>query len=178
MAAISKWVFQRPVAEMSATNYEEMIRALQDARVSFLGWTDRLSAELADRLPVEAVRFEVSLEEMYRELSLTDTATRPDYVGDSKVGIWFEATQGQVRVNGSDDHATAFMDLDASVDVPGTVVVEARDAVQITGALRKALPRKGHDAARLSVETEGGLPCSTGCWRPFASLPRKGASHS
>lgn len=155
VAVISKWAFQRLIAEMSDTHYEEMIRALQHARMSFPGWTDRLSAELTDRLPVEAVRFEVSLKEMSRALSLADTATRSDYIGDAKGGIWFEATEGQVRVSGTDDHAAAFMDLDASVDVPGTVVVEPRDALQITDALRKALPRRGRDAARLSIETEG-----------------------
>lgn len=155
MAVISKWAFQRLIAELSDTHYEEMIGALRDARVSFPGWTDRLSAELTDSLPIEAVRFEVSLQEMSRALSLADTATRSDYIGDAKGGIWFEATEGQVRVSGSDDHAAAFMDLDASVDVPGTVVVEPRDALQITDALRKALPRKGRDAARLSTETEG-----------------------
>lgn len=155
MAVISKWAFQRLIAEMSDTHYEEMIGALRDARVSFPGWTDRLAAELTDRLPAEAVRFETSLQEMTRALSLADTATRSDYVGDAKGGIWFQATEGQVRVSGSDDHAAAFMDLDATVDVPGTVVVEPRDALQITDALRKTLPRKGREAALLTVEAEG-----------------------
>lgn len=155
MAVISKWAFQRLIAEMSDEHYEEMVRALRDARVSFPGWTDRLAAELTDRLPAEAVRFETSLQEMTRALSLASTATRSDYIGDAKGGIWFQATDGRVRVSGSDDHAAAFMELDATVDVPGTVVVEPRDALQITEALRKTLPRKGRDAALLSVETEG-----------------------
>lgn len=123
MAVISKWAFQRLIAEMSDTHYEAMIRALRDARVSFPGWTDRLAAELTDRLPAEAARFETSLQEMTRALSLADTASRSDYIGDAKGGIWFQATEGQVRVSGSDDHAAAFMDLDATVDVPGTVVL-------------------------------------------------------
>ena len=155
VAVISKWAFQRLVTEMSDAHYEEMIIALRDAHVSFPGWTDRLSPEATNRLPAEAVRFEVSLQDMCRALALADTATRSDYIGDAKGGIWFQAGEGRVQVSGSDDHAAAFMDLDASVNVPGTVVVEPRDALQITEALRATLPRKGRETARLSVETEG-----------------------
>jgi len=58
-------------------------------------------------------------------------------------------------VCGSDDYAAAFMDLDATVEVPGTIVVDARDIWQITEALRKSLSSTQRPSAIVWLESEG-----------------------
>jgi hypothetical protein len=155
MAAVSRWSFKRLIDELTDAQYEDMINALRAAGPALPGWTDRLAPEQDRPLPAETIRFTVPLRAMSRALALARTATRSNYIGDSAGAIWFQATEGSVRVSASDNFAAVSMDLDATVDVPGTVLVEPRDTQQITDALRKGLPRMGLDTAMLSVETEG-----------------------
>lgn len=151
----SKWAFKRLVDELSSDQYKQMISALRESGTPMPGWTDRLAPDPARELPAEAVRILVPLNDLVRALTLARTARRGDYYNDPKGGVWLVASQGQVRVCGSDDYAAAFMDLSATVDVPGTVVADARDIWQIVEALRKGTPPRQRSATYVTLETEG-----------------------
>jgi hypothetical protein len=155
MDVIGKWEFKRLIDELSQGQYEQMVRALRSSEVDLPGWTDRLAPtpEIVDTAPI---RFLVSLRGLSKGLMLALTAARSNVLGDCKRGAWLEASDGGVRVIGTDDYGAAVTELDATVDVPGTVVVEAREAWQIIEALRKSLARSARDAAMVLVETEGG----------------------
>lgn len=155
MQTISKWAFKRLLDELTEDQYEQMIAALRSADVPMPGWTDRLAPEPKDAFPVEAIRVLVPLEDLVRALGVARTARRADYYNDPKGGVWLLASGNQLRVCGSDDYAAAFMDLTATVDVPGTVIVDARDIWQITEALRKGTPRAQRSATHVILATEG-----------------------
>lgn len=155
MRTISKWAFKRLLDELTDSQYERMIEALRGADVPMPGWTDRLAPETKQTLPAEAIRVHVPLENLVRALGLARTARRGDYYNDPKGGVWLIASDERLRLCGSDDHAAAFMDVAATVDVPGTVIVDARDAWQITEALRKGTPRARRAATHVSLASEG-----------------------
>ncbi|MGR0159458.1 hypothetical protein [Paenarthrobacter nitroguajacolicus] len=155
MAIIKKWAFHRLLDSLTADQYEAVIATLRNSELSWPGWTDRLSPGLEEAEPNEPARVHLPLAHLTRAVALAKMGTKADFTGDIKGGIWVQPFHDAVRISGSNDFTAAYSDVQATVDVPGTVAVNGRELWQITEALRKGLSRSAQRDAVATLETEG-----------------------
>ncbi|WP_159734552.1 hypothetical protein [Arthrobacter sp. 9V] len=155
MPEIKKWEFKRLIDELSDDQYSLVIQALRDARLTWPGWTDRLSPTIDPPKPAEPFRFHIPLMRLVSALDLVRTGADYSPTGATKGGIWLQPLQDGVRMCSSSDFAAAICDLEANVDVPGTAVIDSREFWQIVDALRKGLPSAARAAAIATIEHDG-----------------------
>lgn len=155
VAIIKKWAFHRLIDTLTADQYEAVIATLRNSELTWPGWTDRLSPDLEEAGINEPARVHLSLAHLTRALALAKTGSNADFIGDIKGCIWLQPLQDALRISGSNDFTAAYSDVQATVDVPGTVAVNGRELWQITEALRKGLTRTAQRDAVATLETHG-----------------------